>query len=158
MACLNLLGKARPLEEYTALTDLMPEWERNNRRDWTDAITQVANYIHAHVSYDCGCRQRRHSTIISKACAVVTLQGPKEFRTWVKLQNLTPYFVSAPDSALITTILSKVPLCCTLSEAWTGSQLVAVAATSPLVRCRQSELNTPQGRSGQPRSFSLSPK
>ncbi|KAL3140140.1 putative 3',5'-cyclic phosphodiesterase pde-3 [Trebouxia sp. C0009 RCD-2024] len=73
MACLNLLGKARPLEEYTALTDLMPEWERNNRRDWTDAITQ----------------------------------GPKEFRTWVKLQNLTPYFVSAPDSALITTILSK---------------------------------------------------
>lgn len=42
MACLNLLGKARPLEQYTALVDLMPEWERNNRRDWIDAITQVS--------------------------------------------------------------------------------------------------------------------
>ena len=40
-ACLNLLGKARPLEEYTALVDAMPDWERCNRRDWADAITQV---------------------------------------------------------------------------------------------------------------------
>ena len=40
-ACLNLLGKARPLEEYTALIAAMPDWERCNRRDWTNAITQV---------------------------------------------------------------------------------------------------------------------
>ena len=54
MACLNLLGKARPLEEYTALIDSMPEWERNNRRAWTDAITQVYTHdTHAHVLHDC---------------------------------------------------------------------------------------------------------
>lgn len=129
MACLNLLGKARPLEDYIALIDSMPEWERNNRRDWTDAITQVADLIHAHVSYDCGCCQRC-LTSVSTACVTVTFQGPKEFRTWVKLRNLTPYFVSAPDSVLITTILSKVPLCRNFSEVPTGSQLVTVAATA----------------------------
>lgn len=41
LACLNLLGKARPLEEYTALVVSMPDWERSNRRDWTDVIKQV---------------------------------------------------------------------------------------------------------------------
>ena len=38
------------------------------------------------------------------------MQGPKEVRSWVKFQHLTPYFLSAPDSAIIVTILSKVNL------------------------------------------------
>lgn len=29
------------MEEYTTLVDSMPDWERCNRRDWTDVIKQV---------------------------------------------------------------------------------------------------------------------
>ena len=36
------------------------------------------------------------------------MQGSKEYRTYVKLQHLTPYFHSVPDSAIILTILSQV--------------------------------------------------
>ena len=40
-ACLSLLGKAQDLQEHTALLDAMPEWERTNRLDWADVVSQV---------------------------------------------------------------------------------------------------------------------
>ncbi len=41
LACINLMGKAPPVKDYTALINAMPERERSNQRAWTDVIKKV---------------------------------------------------------------------------------------------------------------------
>ncbi|KAL0017820.1 hypothetical protein WJX77_003173 [Trebouxia sp. C0004] len=41
LACVNLMGKAQPVKDYTALINAMPERERSNQRSWTDIIKKA---------------------------------------------------------------------------------------------------------------------